>query len=408
MMTVIKPFLKAFKTTMAYSMYIVEHFPSQTSVVMQGAGSVKKLPALIKAQGIRKPLVVTDSVLMQLNLLKGLFESFDAINMPYAVYDGVQPNPSIDNIEDAYALYRKEGCDAFVGFGGGSSMDCAKVAAARAAKPELTTDRLGGYFKVMLPIPKKLPRIFAVPTTAGTGAEATSAAVVTDPKKNIKYTVNDFLLHPHFIVLDAELTLGLPPSITAITAMDALSHSVEGYIGGAHSRLSDMYSESAVRFIFENIDKVYHDGSDLQARGNLMLASYYAGFVLNRALTGYVHPFAHKIGGKYHLPHGRVIGAVMPHVFEYYGETAYKRLGKLADVLNITDPSMSDSEKGKAFIEAIRGYNRTYGIAETIPEIKEADFPEIAKSIHWECVPYPVPKIMDTKDIYTLLKRIKG
>ena len=260
----------------------------------------------------------------------------------------------------------------------------------------------------MLPIPKKLPRIFAVPTTAGTGAETTSAGVVTDPQKNTKYTVNDFLIHPHFIVLDPELTLGLPPFFTAITAMDALSHAIEGYIGDAHCKVSDNYSEKAIRMIFENIDKVYQNGSDLAARGQMMLASYYAGIVLNRALTGYVHPFAHKIGGMYHLPHGRVIGAVMPLVFEYYGATVSKRLAKLADVINVSKPNMSDAQKAAAFIEAIRCFNRTYEIGATIPELREADFGEIAKSIHWECIPYPVPKIMDDHDIFRLLRTLKG
>lgn len=247
-----------------------------------------------------------------------------------------------------------------------------------------------------------------MPTTAGTGAETTSAAVVTDVKKNIKYTVNDFLIHPHYIVLDPELTVGLPPFFTAITAMDALSHATEGYIGGAHCRETDSYTETAVKMIFDNIDRVVKNGKDIEARNQMLLASYYAGIVLNRALTGYVHPFAHKIGGMYHLPHGRVIGAVIPLVFEYYGSIVHRRLGKLADVINVAKPGMTDAQKAEAFIDAIRGYNRRYGIGDTIPELEEKDFPEIARSIHWECVPYPAPKIMDNNDVYAILKRLKG
>lgn len=400
-----KPLLKTLKTAIAYSMYLI---PPQDSVVIQGAGSIRKLPALMKANGVRKPLIVTDSILMKLGLLGSLMAELDGIGMPYAAYDGVQPNPTIDNVEDAYALYLKSGCDAVVGFGGGSPMDTAKVVAGRVVRPNLTTDRLGGYMKVMLPIPQRLPRIFAVPTTAGTGAETTSAAVITDPARHAKYTVNDFMIHPHFIVLDPELTLGLPPFFTAITALDALSHSIEGYIGAAHCRVCDIYSEAAIRTIFENIDKVYKNGKDLYSRGQMLLASYYAGIALNRSLTGYVHPFAHKIGGMYNLPHGRVIGAVMPLVFEYYGATVSKRLGRLADVINVSTPDMSDSQKAAAFIEAIRGINRTYGVEATIPELKESDFPEIADSIHWECIPYPVPVIMDDKDVFRLLRMLKG
>ncbi|MBN1532997.1 MAG: iron-containing alcohol dehydrogenase [Spirochaetes bacterium] len=400
-----KPFLRMFKTVMAYSLYIV---PSQESTVVEGPGSVTKLPGLIGSQGIRKPLVITDPMLMKLRLLKSLFKAFDAAGMAYAVYDGVQPNPTIENIEEAYALYLKEGCDALVGFGGGSSMDTAKVVAGRVVKPKLTADRLGGYFKIMLPFPRRLPRIFAVPTTAGTGAETTSAAVVTDARKNVKYTVNDFLIHPHFIVLDPELTLGLPPFFTAITAMDALSHATEGYIGTAHCRFSDRYSEEAVKMLFGNIDRVYKKGKDIEARGRMLTASYYAGVVLNRALTGYVHPFAHKIGGLYHLPHGRVIGAVMPLVFEYYGASVQRRLARLADVIGVSGAGMDEAGRAAAFIGAVRGLNRSYGIDETIPELREEDFTEIAAAIHRECIPYPVPKIMDDGDIFAILRRLKG
>ncbi|MBU0994580.1 MAG: iron-containing alcohol dehydrogenase [Proteobacteria bacterium] len=405
MMPFRKPLLKALKTTLAYSMYLI---PPQTSELLQGPGSVKKLPALIKTQGIRKPLIVTDSILMEIRLLDKLFAAFDEIGMSYAIYDGVQPNPSVDNIEDAYALYLKNGCDAVIGFGGGSSMDCAKVVAGRVVRPNLTADKLGGYFKIMLPIPKKVPRIFAVPTTSGTGAETTSAGVITDPKKNTKYTINDFMIHPHFIILDPELTLGLPPFLTTITAIDALSHVIEGYIGSAHCQTSDIYSEVAIRMIFDNIDKVNKNGKDIVARSQMMMASYYGGIVLNRSLTGYVHPFAHKIGNMYNLPHGRVIGAVMPAVFDFYGKTVEKRLARLADIINISHPSMSDAQKTKAFIEAIRTMNQAYGIDATIPELKESDFKEIAHSIHWECIPYPVPKIMDDNDIFRLLRVLKG
>lgn len=140
MMPFRKPLLRTFKTIMAYSMYLV---PPQKSWVTQGPGSVKKLPALIRAKGFLKPLVVTDSILMKMKLLKNLFAEFDAVGMPYAVYDGVLPNPTIENIEEAYAMYVRNGCDAIIGFGGGSPMDTAKVVAGRVVRPKLTADKLG-------------------------------------------------------------------------------------------------------------------------------------------------------------------------------------------------------------------------------------------------------------------------
>ncbi|HPC85296.1 MAG TPA: iron-containing alcohol dehydrogenase [Smithellaceae bacterium] len=400
-----KPLLRTLKTAAVCLMYVA---PSRKSLVLQGPGSVEQLPDRMKRRKIQKPLLISDRVLMEKGLPARLLEAFKSAGTPCAIYDGVQPNPTIENVEEAYGLYIQHGCDAVIGFGGGSPMDCAKVVAGRAVRPRQTAEQLGGYFKIMLPFPKRLPVIVAVPTTAGTGAETTGAAVITDTVKNIKYTVNDFLIHPHIIVLDPELTLGLPPFFTAITAMDALSHAVEGYIGGAHCRFSDAYSEKAVQMIFGHIERVYQNGGDLEARGRMLLASYYAGLVLNRALTGYVHPFAHKIGGLYHLPHGRVIGAVMPPVLEFYGETVSRRLARLADVIQASKPGMSLSQKAESFIASIRGFNRAYGIGETISELRENDFPQIAESVHGECIPYPVPKIMDDRDIFRILKTVKG
>lgn len=159
-------------------------------------------------------------------------------------------------------MYVKNGCEGVIAFGGGSAMDCAKVAAARAVKPNQSVRAMRGQLKVH----KKLPPLFAVPTTAGTGSETTVAAVVTDPETHEKNAVNDTCLRPKYAVLDPELTVGLPPHITSTTGMDALTHAVEAYIGKSNTKETIAEAEEAVKLIFANLEKAYTDGKDLEAR----------------------------------------------------------------------------------------------------------------------------------------------
>ena len=179
-------------------------------------------------------------------------------------------------------MYVKNGCEGVIAFGGGSAMDCAKVAAARVVKPNQSVRAMRGQLKVH----KKLPPLFAVPTTAGTGSETTVAAVVTDPETHEKNAVNDTCLRPKYAVLDPELTVGLPPHITSTTGMDALTHAVEAYIGKSNTKETIAEAEEAVKLIFANLEKAYTDGKDLEARGNMLKGSYLAGRAFTHAYVG--------------------------------------------------------------------------------------------------------------------------
>ena len=218
--------------------------------LLEGAGSILKLPQFIKSKGINKVLVVTDKGLMGLHLLDPMFEKLDEVGVDYVVYDGVQPNPTIPNIEDCKDMYVKNGCQGIIAFGGGSPMDCAKAAAARVVRPNKTVRQMRGQLKVR----KALPPFFAVPTTAGTGSETTVAAVVSDPETHEKNAINDTCLRPKYAVLDPELTVGLPPHITSTTGMDALTHAVEAYIGRSNTKDTIREAEEATKLIFANIE----------------------------------------------------------------------------------------------------------------------------------------------------------
>jgi alcohol dehydrogenase class IV len=227
-----KVYYRIFQFVMGVGMYFL---PWIEPKIIDGADSIKKLPAVIKQKGFTNVLVVTDPGLMGLHLLDSLFEALKSADIKYSLYDQVQPNPTIDNIEAALKIYKANNCQAIIAFGGGSPMDCAKATGARVARPNRPVTKMRGLFKVTLPAFKMgslfPPPLFAVPTTAGTGSETTIAAVVSNPLTHEKYPITDTAIRPRYAVLDPLLTVGLPPHITATTGMDALTHAVESYIG---------------------------------------------------------------------------------------------------------------------------------------------------------------------------------
>lgn len=371
--------------------------------LLAGAGSIKRLPEFVKSKGVSKVLVVTDGGLMKIHLLDSLFENLEAQGVGYAVFDGVQPNPTIQNVEDAKNLYLAEGCDGIIAFGGGSPMDCAKGCAARIARPNLPIPKMRGQLKIL----KKIPPLFAVPTTAGTGSETTVAAVISNPETHEKNAINDPVLRPKYAVMDPELTVGLPPHITSTTGMDALTHAVEAYIGRSNTKSTSLYAEKSVKLIFDNLETAYNDGKNITARENMLMGSFYGGMAFTRAFVGYVHAIAHNLGGYYGIPHGLANAVILPYVLDYYGDTASKKLAKLAAVAGIGDCTMTDFDRGCAFIAAIRQMNKNMNIPEKFDCIKEEDLPIIIKRVLKEANPlYPVPKIMDERDCEAVIREL--
>ena len=371
--------------------------------LLEGEGAVLKLPSFIKDKGINKVLVVTDKGLMKLNMLNPLFEELAKTGIEYVVFDGVQPNPTIPNIEECKEMYLQNNCQGIIAFGGGSPMDCAKAAAARVVKPKQSVRKMRGYLKVH----KKLPPFFAVPTTAGTGSETTLAAVVTDPETHEKNAICDTCLRPKYAVLDPLLTIGLPPHITSTTGMDALTHAVEAYIGKSNVKSTIKYAEDAVVLIHANLEKAYINGKDIEARNNMLKASFLAGSAFTRAFVGYVHAIAHNLGGLNNTPHGLANAVILPHVLEWYGPVIYSRLAKLADLINLTDKEASNEEKAKAYIAEIKRMNKAMNIPESFDFIKEEDIPTLVKRALKEGNPgYPVPKIMNEEECEKVIRSI--
>lgn len=377
--------------------------PFPVPVLLTGPGSIKSLAENVKVRGVKHAMVVTDKVLMDLKLPQTMLDSLKDHGIRYTVYDNVQPNPTIENVESGRKLYLKNNCDGLIGFGGGSAMDCAKIIGARVANPYISVRRMKGMFKVFLPIPP----FFCVPTTAGTGSETTVAAVISDPSTHEKFAINDLKLIPKIAVLDPELMTGLPPHITAATGMDALTHAVEAYIGLNGTKFTDEHAKNATRLIFENLEKAYQNGADLEARENMALASFYAGSAFTRAYVGYVHAIAHTVGGLYGVPHGLANAIILPHVLEFCRKEAEQKLADLAVAGHLGTRRESPEELSRTFIEKIKDMNRNMKIPTFIKELKEADVSMIARRALDEAHPdYPVPRIMTLPECEALVRQL--
>ena len=360
------------------------------------AGSVKELPEIIMRHKCTHVLIITDGGIMKLGLTRRLEKALKEAGIPYTIYDKTVANPTTVNVREALELYHKEGCDAIIGFGGGSSMDCAKAVGACAVKPNQSLAQMKGILKVH----KKLPLLMAVPTTAGTGSETTLAAVITDADTRYKYAINDFPLIPRYAVLDPKVTLSLPPFITATTGMDALTHAVEAYIGNSTTIATRRDALKAVKLIFENIDIAYEHGDNIQARRNMLHASFYAGCAFTKSYVGYVHAVAHSLGGQYNFPHGLANAILLPLVLREYGSCIDKKLHRLAIAAGLADKNTPDHEAAELFIRSIEEMKERFGIVNIVKEIQETDIPKLAHYADKEANPlYPVPKLMDASEL---------
>ena len=370
--------------------------------LISGTGSSSHIAGLFKAEKIDKVMVVTGRHVGK-SIAPAIMETMAEQGIECVHYSKVEANPSTTTVYEIEKLYRDSGCKGFLAIGGGSPMDAAKAAAARIVRPSKSLGQMAGLFKVL----KKLPLFVAVPTTAGTGSETTIAAVITDADTHHKYAIMDLSLVPRYAVLDAQLTRDLPPKTTATTGMDALTHAVEAYLCWTNrTREVDTLAEEATIVIFRYLERAYADGGDMQAREEMLLASFKAGFAFTRAGVGNVHAIAHTLGGLYGVPHGLANAVILPIVLEDYGKKVYPRLAKLASITGICTHG-DEETRAKAFISEIYAMNQRMGIPRGLDCVKDED---IDKMVGWalaEANPtYPVPVVYTREHCAELIRRI--
>ncbi len=385
--------------------YIVSWFlPWREPKLFKGENALSELAKLLLKRKKTRVCIVTDKGITETGLLRLLLNALQDVEIECFVYDKTVPNPTSINAQEAASMYKENNCTAFIAIGGGSSMDCAKIAAALVVKPNKTPLQMKGILRVL----KRLPLLFAIPTTSGSGSETTLAAVISEPDTNEKYAIKDTALIPYGAILDPKFAIGLPPPLTATTGMDALAHAVEAFIGKSNTRKTKKYALTAIRLIFENLPLAYKDGANIEARENMQQAAYLGGLAFTRAYVGYVHAIGHTLGAFYHIPHGLAMAVTMPYVLTQYGEEAHKKLALLADHIGVSQEGDSEEEKSLRFISAIENLNNTMNIPNKFEHIKTEDIPLLAKTAIKEGNPeYPVPRIMFKKEFESLFEQIR-
>ena len=367
--------------------------------------SINDIVTILNKENKNCALIVSDQGIRQSGIIDILTGILKQANIQYTVYDQTRANPTIYNIEEGLKLYKQNKCDSLIAIGGGSSMDCAKAIGARVVYPKKNVQQMKGLMHVL----KKIPTLVTIPTTAGTGSEVTVTAVITDPDKKHKYTLNNFTFIPYYAILDPKLTVTLPKSLTATTGMDALTHAVEAYIGRSTTRETRKLAIEATQLVFTNILNAYNNGLDINVRANMLMAAYKAGIAFSKSYVGYIHAIAHSLGGQYNIPHGLANAVLMPYVLEGYGKYVYKKLHKLAISVGLSNKEESSKTGAEKFINAIKNLNKQMNIPANFDMIEDKDIPQMARYAAKEANPlYPVPKLMNRKELEKFYYQVKG
>ncbi|WP_273429014.1 iron-containing alcohol dehydrogenase [Marinobacter sp.] len=350
-------------------------FNTTKSVICE-PGSIKKLGAIVKEQIGNRVLIVTDPGLIQAGLLSSATDSLDQAGVQYQVFDGVVADPPVAVVEAALADARAANIDGVIGFGGGSSMDIAKLIALLIGGGE----KLDDIYGVGMAKGQRLPLI-QIPTTAGTGSEVTPISIITVGEAEKKGVVAPQLL-PDVALLDAELTLGLPAPVTAATGIDSMVHAIESYTSASanNNPVSRTLAREALRLLGANIETAVKDGRNVQARSNMLLGAMLAGQAFANSPVAAVHALAYPIGGIFHVPHGLSNALVLPHVMRFNASACAEAYATLAPDAFPDLASVPETQRVEEFINRLEALSADIGLEQTLREvgIGESDLPVMA------------------------------
>jgi len=311
-----------------------------TRRILFGSGAVEKIGTEAQLLKAKKVLIITDTGVIKAGLLGNIEKSLQAVGLPFVIFDGVEPDPRIEVVEKSVEKAKKEGIDLIIGFGGGSSLDIAKVTSIMITN----TGKIDSFFGIDL-VPNPGVPVILIPTTAGTGSEVTPIAILSDTKEKLKKGIVSPTLFPEVAILDPKLTIGLPPSVTAFTGMDALTHAIESYSSINATDLSDLLAYKAMELLSKNLRMAYAHGENLAARSCVLEGSLLAGIAFANAGVGAVHAFAYPLGGEFHLAHGLTNTLMLPYVMRY----------------NILGCPGKFAQMAKAFGERVEGISELVG-----------------------------------------------
>lgn len=330
-----------------------------------GEGCIHEIPRHIEAFGGTKALIVTDKGLVKIGTVKMVTDVLDAVGLPYVIYSGVLPNPTVSIVNEAKSYYDAFACDYVIGIGGGSPIDVAKGVSILVTNGGTVEDYNG------LELSKKKGQpLIAVNTTAGTGSEVTRAFVVTDEVRKSKMLCVDSNSLAYLAINDPTMMVGMPPALTAATGMDALTHAIEAYVANSRCPFTDGIALEAIRLIGENLEKVVKNGNDLEARTNMCWAQYMGGLAFSNAGLGMVHAMAHQLGGFYNTPHGVANAILLTYVMKFNMSACPERYANIAKVFGFDTERMTVEQAAYAAILYIEELAK----AINIPKLSDTDF----------------------------------
>ena len=342
-----------------------------------GEDSVKETGELMKRLGGKKAMIVTDGFLAQSGMAADIQKILSESGVESVVFGGAEPNPKDVNVEAGLKVFQENACDSIISLGGGSSHDCAKGIGLVAANGGKIAD-FEGVDKSSNPM---VP-LMAVNTTAGTASEITRFCIITDTSRKVKMAIVDWRVTPQIAINDPKLMVGMPPSLTAATGMDALTHAIEAYVSTDANPLTDAAAMMAITMITQYLPKAVANGVYMKARDKMAYGQYLAGIAFNNASLGYVHAMAHQLGGFYNLPHGVCNAILLPHVEEFNLIGNANRFRDIARAMGEKIDGLSTMEAARKAIAAIRQLSSQVGIPENLRSlgVKEEDFEVMAEN----------------------------
>jgi len=370
-------------------------------VCMIGPGVLADVGTEIKSMGCGKSLLVTDKVLNKLGVVTKLTDVLDAAGVEYAIYDGVQPNPTCANVNEGLKVLQENGCDSIVSLGGGSPQDCAKAISILATNGGDIRDYEGVFKSV-----KKGLLVVAINTTAGTASEVTINYVITDEERKVKMVMVDKNCLAAIAVNDPELMTAKPAALTAATGMDALTHAIEAYITKGAYRLTDALALESIKLISESLRDAVTNGEDIEARSKMAYGSFVAGMSFSNCGLGVVHSLAHQLGGIYNLPHGVCNAVLLPQVIRFNASACGDKLRAVAEAMGVETAGMDTDTANAAAVEAIETLSASVGIPSGLKELgveEEKISTMAAQALFDPCAPGN-PRDMSLKDAIGIYK----
>ena len=342
--------------------------------IVYGCGVLQRLAEEVTAAGGSKVLIVTDKGIAAAGIVTKVTDLLDEAGLPYTIYDGVEANPKDVNAEDGARAARKIGADCMIAVGGGSPIDCAKAIGVLLGHDAEFIKPYEGKTAATLPGPP----LITVPTTSGTGSEITFSSVITDTKNKYKMTIKSPFTAATTAVCDPELTLSVPPMVTATTGVDALTHAIEGFTAVNSEPIGDAAALYSIELIAQNLVRAVENGSDIEARSNMLMASMLGGMSFSHSDVASVHCIAEALGSMYDLPHGTCNAIFLPYVMEYNMDYCTDRYARVATAMGLTwETEEEGAKKAVAFVKQLTKDVHLPAFASLDPD--PADFPKLAE-----------------------------